>query len=79
MEGMAGDGLRLGPFAFGASLLDSGDEFRGSNAESVTDAEQHVNGRRFLVILQLTDVGSVKFGLEGQLLLAQFRCFSGFA
>lgn len=71
--------LGLAPPTFRASFLDSGKELRGGNTKGVTDAKKNVHGWRFLVVFQLTYVGTVQPSLEGQLLLGQFRCFSGFS
>ena len=72
--------MLLFPFS-GASLLDPKEKPGSGNAHCVTQAKEDVHGRRFVVVLQLADVGAVNLSRKRKLFLRQsgfLACLANF-
>ncbi len=59
--------------------FDTSNDFRGGNAQCLTDAEQNFDRGRLLVVLKLTDVGAVDLCRKGKLFLRHFGIKASFA
>lgn len=73
-------GRVLFPISIGSpGALDTGEDFRGGDTEGVADQEEDIDGRGFVVVLQLAQIGTVDLRRKSRLLLRQSGFLTGLA
>ena len=70
-DGRPGSALIVGK---GSSGLNAGEEFGRPDAESIAEPEQHGDGRRLLVVLQIRNVATIHPCRDRQLFLRHLGC-----